>query len=538
MDLFASASLLFLLSFVGCCAGQDALPEGPVDAILGANVTFKTLITNPSYVVIVWNFNDGTEPINVATLTESGLIVNEPFEGRASVDTTSGQLTLGPLKLEDAGDYSVSIVLTTGPTHTGETRLQILNPVSEVKIVSSLPEAIEHNSTVVLTCSAKGSDIKFGWMSGAVPIVADGKRITLVEGEQSSELTITGVLRSDLLGPIRCTASNQLTENSATFKLIIHYGPDEVTITPPNPAAFVRSGSNFSLSCSCISSPAATFSWYHNKLFTEVTGPVLTLKQIEELGLGKQAGEYTCSANNAKTERAVFSPGVSFTAIEPISGTEITGPTETLIAGTSKANLSCQATTGAMMSRQWLKDGKPLAPSSRLLFADNKTSIMIDVLQKEDNGVYECELSNPVTTEKASFNMMVNYGPDPAVVEGEKAVEVKDKVTLSCSAASIPPANFTWKFNGTVTAVKIAKYEIESAVYKNTGTYTCVAFNAVTGKTSTYTHTLSVKEEGALDEGLSDGAIAGIVIAVIVAVVAAIALIVYCRQKVPVESPY
>lgn len=39
-------------------------------------------------------------------------------------------------------------------------------------------------------------------------------------------------------------------------------------------------------------------------------------------------------------------------------------------------------------------------------------------------------------------------------------------------------------------------------------------------------------EEGALD-GLSDGAIAGIVIAVLVALAAAVALIIYCRQKVP-----
>lgn len=78
---------------------------------------------------------------------------------------------------------------------------------------------------------------------------------------------------------------------------------------------------------------------------------------------------------------------------------------------------------------------------------------------------------------------------------GDPAVEVDTNVVLTCSAASVPPANFTWKFNGTKTDVKTAQYQIEAARYKNTGMYMCEAHNAVTGKTSTYTHTLSVKGE-------------------------------------------
>lgn len=78
-------------------------------------------------------------------------------------------------------------------------------------------------------------------------------------------------------------------------------------------------------------------------------------------------------------------------------------------------------------------------------------------------------------------------------VTGESKIEVNDEVTLTCAVASVPPANFTWKFNGTKTDVKTATYVIEKAVYKNSGTYTCEAHNAVTGKTAVSTHTLSVK---------------------------------------------
>lgn len=52
-------------------------------------------------------------------------------------------------------------------------------PVSDVAIASDIPEAVEHNSTVKLTCSAKGSFLKFTWTNGTTPITGDGKRITL-----------------------------------------------------------------------------------------------------------------------------------------------------------------------------------------------------------------------------------------------------------------------------------------------------------------------------------------------------------------------
>lgn len=76
---------------------------------------------------------------------------------------------------------------------------------------------------------------------------------------------------------------------------------------------------------------------------------------------------------------------------------------------------------------------------------------------------------------------------------GPEAIEVHDDVTLKCAAASVPPANFTWKFNGTVVDIKTAEFPIKDPTYRNSGTYMCEAYNAVTGKTTSASHFLSVK---------------------------------------------
>ncbi|XP_071369410.1 cell adhesion molecule CEACAM3 isoform X1 [Centroberyx affinis] len=225
----------------GCCVGQDVLPEGPVDAVLGKTVTFQTLIDpKEPYIAIIWSFTDGTELVHIATVTTAGEErVADDYQGRVSVNRITGSLTLGPLEEKDNGDYSVSLVTAREGTMTGETKLRVLEPVSNLVIKSNVTEPIKLNSTVVLTCSAKGSFLKFSWTNGTAPIVADGKRLTLTEKAKSSTLIITGVLRSDLVSPIYCTAANKLEmEKSAPFNLSVSFLPCPASCQQSRPDDF------------------------------------------------------------------------------------------------------------------------------------------------------------------------------------------------------------------------------------------------------------------------------------------------------------
>lgn len=97
-----------------------------MDVVLGANVTLTTLLNKPAYLAIVWNFNDGEDQVNVATLTTTGLKVNQAYVGRVSIDGASGGLFLAQTTSADSGDYDISVITADGTTLASATKLRVL----------------------------------------------------------------------------------------------------------------------------------------------------------------------------------------------------------------------------------------------------------------------------------------------------------------------------------------------------------------------------------------------------------------------------
>ncbi|KAI1901960.1 hypothetical protein AGOR_G00039800 [Albula goreensis] len=524
---------VLLLSAIECWADQQALVPDPLKALVGQNVTFATTIDPKAqqFIVITWTFNDGTGPSNVITAAPKGESVEEKYQGRIVFNKTTGALLLKEVTTSDSGDYSVSMVMVDGHQIPGEVKLTVYEPVTGVEVKANVTDVVEFNDTVSLTCSAGGSALTYKWLSGSAT-VTDGDRMKL--SDDNHMLTISGVLRSDK-GPFTCSVSNAMMEKSSSpLTLNISYGPDTAVMTVTPQKAVYSSGSNISMSCSSLSSPTAEFEWLFNGAPLKKTGAELKVEDIQEA----QSGNYSCIAQNTKTMRFKTSNTALVSVLERISGTAITGPTGQLIAGNSSANMSCQATGGTVITRSWLKDGTPLSPGDRVTISKDKSSVAISPVEKTDTGEYQCKLTNAVNTDSASYKMTVNYGPEGVTIIGGEAVEMGDLVKLKCAASSLPPATFTWSFNGTQLEETSAEYVIEKAIYRNSGKYACVAKNAITEKTSSAVHILSVKEEGTLDESLSGGAIAGIVIAVLVVVAIIAAAVYYKRTHTKLESPY
>ncbi|KAJ8289840.1 hypothetical protein GJAV_G00005930 [Gymnothorax javanicus] len=501
MDMLASRLLaVVLLSVVGCSSGQDVLPPGSLAGQVGGNVTFTTISSvHPQLLTVTWNFRNGTEPVTVIGSGPAGITPGPGYEGRVTVDSATGSLQLRELTLRDSGEYTVILTSNTGASLTGATTLNVYAPVANVTVSSNSTDLVEYNDSVSLICSAFGSSLFYWWHNGSINITV-GERVHLSDDKKI--LTISSVRRSDR-GPLYCTVHNVISNDaSQPVFLYISFGPDNVKVTVARPKLFLTPGSNLTLPCSAQSSPPAEIKWAFNGTMLNTTGPQLMLENIQE----NDSGNYTCWAYNRRTLRFMSSEPILMSVIEMISRPNIIGPTKVLIAGSSSANLRCEA-VGTLISRVWLKDEKPLFPGIRITFSSDNNTVSINPVQSTDNGQYQCRLINPVSMVTVSYNLTVNYGPENVVIRGFTEIEVGHTAVLSCSALSVPAATFTWTFNGHKTRVKTEDYIVANSTSADSGTYTCVAENSVTGlRISSAPHSLRVKE---LSSGFQLGAVLG-----------------------------
>nr|XP_015224258.1 PREDICTED: carcinoembryonic antigen-related cell adhesion molecule 5 [Lepisosteus oculatus] len=154
-------------------------------------------------------------------------------------------------------------------------------------------------------------------------------------------------------------------------------------------------------------------------------------------------------------------------------------------------NLSCEV-TGPVVSRSWLKDGQPLPPSDRTSFSQDNSTLSFSAALLSDDGLYQCAASNPVSNRTSpGYQLLVNYGPETPVIAGPQEVQTGRTVTLSCSAASQPPSLYYWSVNGT-RAGEGSVLQIGQVSPSNTGLYTCTARNTVTNRTSSAERRLTV----------------------------------------------
>ncbi|XP_054567294.1 carcinoembryonic antigen-related cell adhesion molecule 1-like [Eptesicus fuscus] len=143
----------------------------------------------------------------------------------------------------------------------------------------------------------------------------------------------------------------------------------------------------------------------------------------------------------------------------------------------------------------WLINNQSLPASARLqLSMDNRTLTLLPVT-RNDTGPYECETRNPVSAARSDpFTLNVLYGPDAPTISPSDSDYLRGKnLSLSCHAASNPPAQYSWLINGSSQNTKQELF-IPNITLNNSGSYTCLAHNSVTRLNRTTVKTITVYE--------------------------------------------
>ncbi|XP_056682202.1 hemicentin-1-like [Monodelphis domestica] len=380
--------------------------------------------------------------------------------------------------LNHAGTYTCSASNSfTGLTRTATKNLIIYAPLSKPTILTSNITAVE-TKDFSFTCQGIGQIHAYWWLiNGVAPA---GGRIQLSPDKRT--LTIRSLTRRENKGPYVCGIENPLFSNrSDPFTLDVAYGPDIATIVH-TPDVY-PTGANITLSCSATSNPPVQFTWLHNGQ------PVSNSATFSFIASLNHAGTYTCTASNSFTG-LTRNATKNLIIYAPLSKPTIVTSNITAVE-TKDFSMTCQA-TGQIHAYRWFINGVAPAGSRIQLSPDKKILTIPNLTRRDNKGPYVCEIENPLFSNRSDpFTLDVAYGPDIAmIVRTQDVYPTGANITLSCSAISNPPVQFTWLQNGQPVSNSATFSFIASL--NRAGTYTCIASNSFTGLARTANKTLII----------------------------------------------
>ncbi|XP_011381147.1 carcinoembryonic antigen-related cell adhesion molecule 6-like, partial [Pteropus vampyrus] len=141
----------------------------------------------------------------------------------------------------------------------------------------------------------------------------------------------------------------------------------------------------------------------------------------------------------------------------------------------------------------WLVNHQNISDSAQLeLSKDNRTLTLLRVT-RNDTGPYECITWNPGSASCSDpFHLNVLYGPEtPTISPSNPRYSSGANLSLSCHAASNPPAQYSWLINGRPQQLT-QKLFIPNITVNDSGSYTCLVHNSVTGLNRTTVKTITV----------------------------------------------
>ncbi|XP_077432859.1 cell adhesion molecule CEACAM5-like [Vanacampus margaritifer] len=360
--------------------------------------------------------------------------------------------------------------------------ITILAPVSRVEVKTSSTEMFEFSGPVSLSCSSSGTSPSFRWLNGSSQ-VTESERVQLTDG--GANLTVVNVTRYDL-GPFRCHVFNMISNGTSDpVVLSVYFGPENMNLMSSPSQESYDEGSDVDLICSVASGPPPQFRWFRNGDRLSHAGPELKLVNVHL----HQSGNYSCQVFNDKTRRNLTSEPVAVSVKRSeISNVVISASNTDVEELTGSVRLSCSS-AGSFPSFVWRNGSSELASGDRVQIDGEGAVLTILNVSRYDEGPYACHVFNNFSNASSPpLKLSVSYGPesvDLTLFPPGEYFERGSNISLSCSAASRPPALFQWFLNGDSLSHSGPELNLVNVQENQSGNYSCRASNSKTAKYQT-----------------------------------------------------
>ncbi|XP_038196895.1 carcinoembryonic antigen-related cell adhesion molecule 1-like [Arvicola amphibius] len=488
--LLLAASLLIIWS--SPTMAQVTVEAVPPHVAEGANVLLLVHNLPETLRVFYWYKGENTDNSNeneiARFITSDNVNKTGPAcSGRETI-YPNGSLLFQNVTQNDTGAYTLQMLTQSYDNMKVSVKFHVHPPLPKPSITSNNSNPMEGEDSVALMCEPETENTTYLWRRNGQSL-SEGDRLKLSEGNRT--LTLLSVVRNDT-GPYECETRNPVSiSRSDPFTLNITYGPDVPNISPSNIHFHLRT--NLSLSCQAASNPPALYSWF-------VNGELLSSSQellIPNITTNN-SGSYTCLVYNSVTglnKTAVKNVTVFGKWISEMSAT-VTTPSiqvsSTTVKELDSVSLNCSSNdTG--ISIHWLFNSQSLVLTDRMKLSLDNSTLSIDPVWRKDSGKYQCEVSNPVSSERSDPIQLDIIEPvtKPSIHVGNTTVKELDSVSLNCSSNDTG-ISIHWLFNGQnlelTDRMKLSldnsTLSIDPVRREDSGVYQCEVSNPVSSERS------------------------------------------------------
>jgi hypothetical protein len=382
-------------------------------------------------------------------------------EGNNIAGATTGSFGLSPIRVPDAGSYTVSVTNAVGSTTSGPVLIAV-TPASPPSLSSPSNRSVTVGSRLDLSVSASGTfPMIFEWRRDGATIASTTNSSYTIPAAQFSDAGSYTVMATNLVG----------SATSVAFT---------VTITPPAPPTIssqpsdrmVEPGNFLGIGVGVNGTTPMTFQWFKDGVLI----PNATNNSYSKSGAqATDAGSYTVTITNAV--------GTVMSNAARVTMLPATGPTiwwissNAVVAAGSSFRFSVDHSGSSPFTYQWFKEGQSIPGATN-------SSYGVNAAQAVHVGAYSVAVTNSQGTGMSeSRSASVLLPQPPAITQHPISMVVASgsSSSLSVGVTGTSPFTYQWRKDGSIIPNAVSSsYSLPSNLASSdAGSFTVVVSNSL-----------------------------------------------------------